>query len=281
MQSNIKGQGLITLTTDFGTADWFVGTMKGVILRINPRATLVDISHEIPAGDVRAGALALRASYRFFPAKTVHLVVVDPGVGSARSGLVIETEDCLFVGPDNGVLSWALIGQKVQAVHRLENEKLFLRPVSQTFHGRDIFGPAAAHLSAGVPCSALGPKQPKWQKLHWPIAKRQGDAICGQVIYIDRFGNAITNLDEEACGFARSTAGACLVGRVRCPLGEFYGAVPLGRPVGVWGSSGFLEIAVNGDNAARRLGLKVGSTVKFFPKPVLCRGLRSGGEGRA
>ena len=115
----------------------------------------------------------------------------------------------------------------------------------------------------------------------WFVAKRQGDAICGQVIYIDHFGNAITNLSEEACGFARSTAGACLVGRVRYPLGDFYGTVPLGRPVGVWGSSGFLEIAVNGGNAARRLGLKVGSTVKFFPKPMLRNGQRSGGEGRA
>jgi len=210
----------------------------------------------------------------------VHLVVVDPGVGSARAGLVIETEDYFFVGPDNGVLSWALTGQKVRAVHRLENERLFLTPVSRTFHGRNMFGPAAAHLSSGVPCSALGPTQSKWRRLHWPAAKRQEDAICGQVIYIDHFGNAITNLGEEACRFAKSRSGVCLAGRVRCPLRNFYGAVPLGRPVGIWGSSGLLEIAVNGGSAARRLGLRVGSTVKFFPKPVPRNGQRNGGTAR-
>jgi len=280
MQSNTKGQGLITLTTDFGTADWFVGTMKGVIARINPRATVVDISHEIPFGDVRAGALALAASCRFFPARTVHLVVVDPGVGSARVGLAIETEDYLFVGPDNGVLSWALIGQKVKAVHRLENERLFLKPVSRTFHGRDIFAPAAAHLSAGVPCSDLGPRQRGWRRLHWPRTKSEGDAICGQVIYVDRFGNSISNLREDACGFARSKAGVCLVGRVPCPLRDSYGAVPIGRPVAIWGSSGLLEIAVNGGSAARRLDLKVGSPVKFLTKPVPCKGQRGSVKGR-
>ncbi len=267
-QWKTKGNGLITLTTDFGTTDWFVGTMKGVILRINPRAALVDISHYVPAGDVRAGALTLAASYRFFPAKTVHLVVVDPGVGSARAGLAIETEDYFFVGPDNGVLSWALNGQKVKAAYRLENKKLFLHPVSRTFHGRDIFAPAAAHLSVGVPYRALGPRQFQWEQLQWPRIRRQEGAVCGQVIYVDRFGNSITNLREGAYGLDSSREGTCLAGRVRCPLRSHYDAVPMGKPVAIWGSSGLLEVAVNGGSAAKRLGLKVGSPIRFLPKPM-------------
>jgi S-adenosyl-L-methionine hydrolase (adenosine-forming) len=147
---------IITLTTDFGVEDWFVGTMKGVLLGIQPRAQLVDITHHIPAGDIEAGAFALAASFRFFPRGTVHLVVVDPGVGTTRAALAVETAQYKFVGPDNGVLSLALPQDPPTAMCRLENTKYFLKEVSHTVHGRDLFAPVAAHLSRGVSLNELG-----------------------------------------------------------------------------------------------------------------------------
>src|SRR5947207_396860 len=132
---------VVTLTTDFGSHDWFVGTMKGVILGINPKASTVDITHELPPGDVRAGGFALAASYSFFPTGTVHVTVVDPGVGSRRRAIAVQTSKYFFIGPDNGVLSWALRKEKVRAIHGLENEQYFPRSISRTFHGRDIFAP--------------------------------------------------------------------------------------------------------------------------------------------
>src|SRR5689334_5794431 len=141
---------IITLTTDFGTEDWFVGTMKGVIATINARATVVDISHAISSGDVRAGAFALAASCKYFPRGTVHVAIVDPGVGSKRQAIAIQTERYVFVGPDNGVLSFAVRGEKIKSIRTLQNEGHFLKPVSQTFHGRDVFAPVAAHLARGL-----------------------------------------------------------------------------------------------------------------------------------
>src|SRR5439155_1715804 len=145
------GMTMLTLTTDFGLSDWFVGTMKGVILSLEPRAQVADITHAIPAGDIRAGAFALAVSYKFFPKKTVHVAVVDPGVGGPRRAIAVQTADYFFVGPDNGVLSLALMGEKIVAVHRLTNGTLFLQPVSQTFHGRDVFAPVATRLGQGLP----------------------------------------------------------------------------------------------------------------------------------
>src|SRR5208283_126339 len=159
---------LITLTTDFGTRDWFVGTMKGVILSRCPRAAIVDITHEIPAGDIRAGAFALAAGCRFFPKGTVHVAVVDPGVGSARHAIVVQTANYFFVGPDNGVLSFALAKEKIKTIRRLENKGIFLQPVSCTFHGRDIFAPVAARLCRGFPIHKLGPLQKDFVRLPWP-----------------------------------------------------------------------------------------------------------------
>src|SRR5271169_1802298 len=130
---------LVTLTTDFGTRDWFVGTMKGVIHRIAPRARIIDLTHEITPGDIRAGAFALAAGCRFFPKGTVHVAVVDPGVGSRRQGIAVQTANAVFVGPNNGLLSWTLAKEKIRAIHALENEACFLQPVSRTFHGRDVF----------------------------------------------------------------------------------------------------------------------------------------------
>lgn len=253
---------LITLTTDFGTQDWFVGAMKGIIAGIAPRATVVDLTHAIPAGDVRAGAFALAASYRYFPRRTIHVVVVDPGVGSRRAALAVETADYVFVAPDNGVLAWALAREKIKTVRRLENGKYFLRPVSQTFHGRDIFAPVAAHLSKGVPLARLGPALRDFQKLRWPEPKPSRQGMTGEVIYIDRFGNAITNLAAGLLAeFCRRGCRVAVHGKSIGGLRRFYQEVPSGEPVAVVGSAGFLEIAVNGGSAAERLKLKPGDPV--------------------
>jgi len=250
---------VITLTTDFGTQDWFVGTMKGVVLGIAPGATVVDITHEIPAGDIRAGAFALAASYGFFPRGTIHVVVVDPGVGSTRKAIAVQTTQHLFVGPDNGVLSLALAREKVTVIRALENERYFVQPVSRTFHGRDIFAPAAAHLARGVPIARFGEVLKTFSRLKWQEPRRQGGQVRGEVVYIDRCGNAITNIREANIASGRWEVS--IEGNDNFPVKDCYQAVPLGRAVGVLGSTGFLEIAVNGGSARQVLDLKIGGPV--------------------
>ena len=255
---------LITLTTDFGTHDWFVGTMKGVIRGIESRATVIDLTHEIPPGDIRAAAFALAASYQFFPKGTVHVSVVDPGVGSERRGLAVRTRKYFFVGPDNGVLSWALAREKVVSVHALQNPDYFLKPVSRTFHGRDIFVPVAAHLCQGAPLTALGPALKDFARLEWPGLAKSDGGLMGEVFYIDRFGNAITNIDARSLANAENWE-VILRGKKVCRTAGFYQAVPPGRLLAVRGSSGFLELAVNGGNAARKLRLGVGDQLLVRP----------------
>ena len=254
---------IITLTTDFGAEDWFTGTMKGVILSGNPRATLVDISHTIPAGDIRAGAFALAAACRFFPRGTVHLAVVDPGVGSNRDMIAVRTRDYFFVGPDNGLLSWALAKESVRCVHRLENPRYFLSPVSRTFQGRDVFAPVAAHLSRGVPIAKLGPCVSDYQAIQFPAVVQRAGQLVGEILRVDHFGNAITNIPGDLLGSGVASAVQIKVATRQRPLPmvEFYGAVPKGTPVAIIGSTGFLEIAINDGNAAARLRLKVGGQV--------------------
>jgi S-adenosyl-L-methionine hydrolase (adenosine-forming) len=253
---------VITLTTDFGTADWFVGTMKGVIAGIAPTANVIDLTHDLPPGDIRGGAFALAASYRFFPKGAIYVAVVDPGIGSARKAIAVQTAKAVFVGPDNGVLSWALAKEEVRAIHALENQAYFLQPVSRTFHGRDVFAPVAAHLSRGVPIRKLGPPLKDFVRLPWPEPRVRRGGFEGEVVYIDRFGNAITNLESgllEGCG--RASCQVYAKRRWTCPLKVFYQAVPPKKPVALVGSSGFLEIAINGDSAENALGLRIGTRV--------------------
>ena len=253
---------LITLTTDFGTRDWFVGTMKGVVLDINPRASVVDLTHEVPPGDIQAGAIALMAGCRYFPKGTVHVAVVDPGVGSPRRAIAVQTANGFFVGPDNGVLSWAAAREKIKTIRQLENRECFLEPVSRTFEGRDIFAPVAAHLSRRVPVERLGRELKDFVRLPWPKPAKQRGGFRGEVVYLDRFGNAITNLEAELVSSRRRSICEVTGKReARCPVAHLYGAVPVGRPVAVIGSSGLLEIAVHRGSAARKFGLKIGDRV--------------------
>jgi len=262
VRDTIRGVSVITLTTDFGTRDWFVGTLKGVIASIAPKVNVIDITHDLPPGDIRGGAFALAASCRYFPKGTVHVAVVDPGVGSRRKAIAVQTAEGVFVGPDNGVLSWALAKEKITAIHALENEAYFLQPVSRTFHGRDVFAPVAAHLSLGVPIKKLGPALRDFVRLDWPEPRKQRGGIEGEVIYIDRFGNAITNLESGL--LMGSERASCVVYAKRrrvCPLKTYYQAAAPNTPVALVGSSGFVEIAVNGGSAAKVLGMKIRTRV--------------------
>lgn len=253
---------VITLTTDFGTSDWFVGTMKGVIAGIAPRCMIVDLTHELPPGDIRAGAFALAASHRFFPKGSIHVAVVDPGVGSRRKAIAVKTDKAVFVGPDNGVLSWALAKEKIRAIRALENDAYFLLPVSRTFHGRDVFAPVASHLSRGVPIRKLGPALKDFVRLDWPEPRKRRGGFEGEVVYIDRFGNAITNLESRLLrGSNRASCEVYAKRRRVCPLSTFFQEAVPKTPIALIGSSGFLEIAVNGGSAERLLGVRIGARV--------------------
>ncbi len=258
---NRRRRRVITLLTDFGTCDWFVGTLKGVILGLQPQAGVIDLTHEVPPGDLLAGAVALRAACRFFQRGTIHVAVVDPGVGSARPAIVVETRDYFFVGPDNGILSLALRRETVRRIHRLENSRYFLPRISQTFHGRDIFAPVAAHLSRGVPAQRFGTQQEDYRKLPWPEVRPNRGGLRGEIVYVDRFGNALSNVGNDWLDATGHEWVVRLPNRHLCPVRPFYQAVGPGKPVAVAGSSGFLEIALNGGNAARVLGLRRGSVV--------------------
>ena len=262
IRDTLSSVSVITLTTDFGTQDWFVGTMKGVIAGIAPHAKVIDLTHDLPAADMRGGAFALAASCRFFPKGTVHVVVVDPGVGSGRKAIAVRTASGVFVGPDNGVLSWALAKEKVTAIRALENGAYLLEPVSKTFHGRDVFAPAAAHLSRGVPIHRFGPALNDYARLEWPKPRKQRAGIEGEVLYIDRFGNAITNIEGRLLrGFRRASCEVHARRRWSCPAGTFYQEVAKGAPVALIGSSGLVEISVNGGSAEKVLALRTGCRV--------------------
>lgn len=253
---------VITLTTDFGTKDWFVGTMQGVMLGLCPGAAIVDLTHEIPPGDVRAGAFALAASCRYFPKGTVHVAVVDPGVGGSRSALAVQTTNAIFVGPDNGVLSFALRNETIKSIRRLENPACFLRPVSHTFHGRDVFAPVAARLCRGFPLTKVGPAQPDFIRLEWPSPSASAREVRGEIVYVDRFGNLITNVGADLLTGRDLARLRMKTRRGRpIPLATHYQAVPTGKAVAVAGSSGLLEIAVNGGSAAQQLKLPVGDKI--------------------
>jgi S-adenosylmethionine hydrolase len=255
---------VVALLTDFGTRDHYAGTMKGVILGICPEATLVDISHEVAPHDVVGAALQLAACYRYFPAGTVFLVVVDPGVGSARRGLAAEAGDYRFVAPDNGVLTAVFAEQRPRAVVEL-TERQYARPtVSRTFEGRDRFAPAAGWLAKGVRLAALGRPLADYQRLALPVPEVRPDGIDGAVVHVDRFGNAITNIDRRTLerlgqeGVLEIRAGEHAIGR----LVSTYAEIAPGEVAALFGSSDHLEIAANAASAAERLGLGRGTVVR-------------------
>lgn len=262
-------QPIITLTTDFGSSDHFVGVMKGVILSINPQASIVDISHQIQPYDLLEGALTIAQAYRYFPPASIHVVVVDPGVGTGRRPILLSGDKHYFVAPDNGVLSVVLDREPAATVRHITSEHYFLNPVSNTFHGRDVFAPVAAYLSKGVDTSRFGEIVTECVRVALPRAQRVGEKeIKGVILKVDNFGNCLTNITLEDVPelFAGSPPPFRLItGQKEInKLFLSYAAGPVDEPFAILGSSGYLELATNRANAAQLLGARRGTEVSIF-----------------
>ncbi|MBW2615166.1 MAG: SAM-dependent chlorinase/fluorinase [Deltaproteobacteria bacterium] len=264
----MKCSGTITLTTDFGLSDPYVGIMKGVILSINPAARVIDISHLIKAGSVMQAACIIEEAYTFFPKGTVHVAVVDPGVGTGRRLILLETEEYFFVGPDNGIF-WPIIvaHADIKAIHLTES-KYFLPHITHTFHGRDIFAPVAAHLSRGVDPRKMGHSISDPVPFEVPRPQQAGEVLSGQIIRVDHFGNLITNiLQKDLDQFSGSARPVINIGDLVIEgVCKTYADASAGETLAMIGSSGLLEIAVNLGRACDRLGLNsediVGSKIE-------------------
>jgi len=242
----------VVLLTDFGLRDHYVAVMKGVMLSLCPRVRFIDLTHEIPPQDVKEGAYILGVSYRYFPEETIFLAVVDPGVGTSRKGVVLRAGPYYFVGPDNGLFTWVVKQESDFVIRALTNPGYFRPQISNTFHGRDIFAPTAAHLACGRPFEEVGPVINELVLLPWPEVRRKGPFVLGQVIHVDRFGNLITNISRRQLAGHR-------IKRIRykdleIPLVSTYGVARKGEVVALFGSEDFLEIALVEDSAAKRLG---------------------------
>jgi hypothetical protein len=257
-----RGAPLITLTTDFGTTDPFVGIMKGVIATRAPGVPVVDVSHGVPPQNVLAGALILRAAAPYFPPRTVHVAVIDPGVGTDRRAICIETAEACFIGPDNGVLTLAAPLDRVIRVVEITDERFMLSPRSLTFHGRDVFAPAAAAVATGTPLTELGPEQDEIDYVDLPAPVRDGTVIRGEVIYVDRFGNLSTNIEATMLPAELDHVEVGNHSIVRF-VTTYATVEPLDLLVLV-NSWGLLEIARRNGDARATLGVDVGAPVTVF-----------------
>ncbi|PID40397.1 MAG: hypothetical protein CR984_03425 [Proteobacteria bacterium] len=261
--------GLITLLTDFGIQDEYVGVMKGVIAGIAPDARVIDITHQIPPQNIVQGAFILAAAYPYFPVGTIHVAVVDPGVGTSRRLIGLACNGHRFLAPDNGLLEKVVAGQPEPSAVALENRRFFHEPVSRTFHGRDILAPMAAHLAAGCRLTDLGPAIDRQSMVSGviPLYRRVSErCIQGCVVAVDRFGNLMTNIDAAAVASLQRDAdhGELAVEVNGTPVGspvKAYGDVPFNCLLAIFGSRNLLEIAVNGGNARELLGVDVHAEV--------------------
>ncbi len=254
---------LITLTTDFGEGSPYVAAMKGVILSINPAVRIIDVTHAIPPQDVRRGAIVLDEVTPLYPPGTLHIAVVDPGVGTSRQIVYAEIGDHRYLGPDNGLFSRLAARLKPTKIRAITEERLFRRPVAPTFHGRDIMAPVAAHLTLGVDPDSLGPPVAALVALEWPGARKVANRIEGQVTAVDSFGNLVTNISREMlAGVATDeTVGVlCDEHETRGNL-QAYAEQPPMTLIALIGSNDFLEIAIVDDSAAIMLGVGVGAPV--------------------
>ena len=243
---------VITLLTDFGTADYFVGAVKGAILSVNPNIIIVDITHEIPAQNIEAGAFLLLSAYKIFPPRTIHVAVVDPGVGSSRRPIIVATNDQFFVGPDNGLFTYIYDREPSHRTFHVTASEYFRPNPSSTFHGRDIFAPVAGALSTGIQPEHFGPEitdTVRLPSLETPL----------RIIHIDHFGNCVTNITREVF----DGQSLSINGRTISAFRNFYGEADPEEVFMIWGSAGFLEISVNGGSAAQILGAKHGDAISL------------------
>ena len=269
----MRPNGIITLTTDFGLADSYVGTMKGVILNIAPSARMIDITHDVSPQNTHQAAYIVQTFYRYFPAGTVHLVIVDPGVGSARGAVAIVTSNAIFVAPDNGVLTYVWRdaldrwGAEACTVVELANPRFWLPQISNTFHGRDIFAPVVAHLSCGISLEELGPRLIRITEadLEQPAAGRNGELV-GRIIHLDHFGNCITNITPqhlEQAGFGQQLIVKIIDQRI-AGISRTFTDVAVGALIALIGSNNRLELAVRNGSAAQTLGVGIGDIVRVY-----------------
>ena len=255
---------IITLTTDYGLNDHLVGTLKGVILKINPEATIVDITHNVAPFDLLDGALAIGSAFSYFPPRTIHVVVVDPGVGTERRPLLVTADNQYYIAPDNGVLSMIFEREESLTVRHITAEHYYLQPVSRTFHGRDVFAPVAAWLSKGWQTASMGEEITDYKKFAMPKPKSADGVTKGIVLRVDSFGNLITNFRAEDL-----PESALSNGEVKFQIGTHavsrmvptFASGEAGEPVAYVGSSGFVEIAVNKGSASRTLSIGRGTAV--------------------
>ena len=261
-----KNPGIVTLITDFGTRGEYSGAMKGAVLRVNPQCQVVDITHEVEPQNILQAAWVLKSSHPYYPPGTIHVVVVDPGVGTGRRAIVLEKDGFFFVGPDNGVFSLILSPPGEAPAFEITRRQFFLSPRSDTFHGRDIFAPVAGHLSLGLEPRFLGPRIKDLVTIDWPGLRRSKGELRGRILWTDSFGNLITNVSREAHGpelFGRTVqikGKGWRIDRVH----RTYGQVRRGQPMALFGSGGLLEISVNQGDALHTLGLKPGDPITIM-----------------
>jgi S-adenosyl-L-methionine hydrolase (adenosine-forming) len=263
--------GIVTLTTDFGLQGGYIGAVKGSILKVNPLCQIVDITHLVSPQNIIEASFIIKTTYPFFPAGTIHLVIVDPGVGTGRKPIVLKEGKHIFVGPDNGVFSLILAGSTKIQSYQITCKEFFLKPLSHTFHGRDLFAPVAGHLSLGLDPKSLGPRLENLFEVEWPEPKVQAKRIVGRIIFADSFGNLITNISREQYGGILEGRGILIQGK-GWKIGRLcrtYGQGQIGQPMALFGSSGFLEVAVHEGNAMKKLNLHPGD-----PIPILFFGGR-------
>jgi len=254
---------VITLLTDFGTKDHYVASMKGTILNINSRCTLIDITHHITPHDIKEGAFILGNAYSSFPKGTIHLSVVDPGVGGSRKPILIVTTNYFFVGPDNGLFTFALKREKVEKAVALTNQNYFFSQMSNTFHGRDLFAPVAAYLSLGVKPEAFGPALNSWVELDFGKTRIREGRLIGEILHIDAFGSLISNIgNEQLFHFVKDHSFVIRVGkRTIRGLKKGYWEGKRNEAMALIGSGGFLEISAREGNAQKVLRVKKGDQV--------------------
>lgn len=258
---------VITLTTDFGLKDPYVAEMKGVILGISPKATIVDITHDVEKFNVRMGTFVLASIVPYFPRGTIHVAVVDPSVGTEGHPLLIQTKGGFLIGPDNGVLALAATNQGVEHVFRITNQKLMLSKPSNTFHGRDIFAPAAAHLANGVKAEEFGLEIHKIEKPRFVGIIKRDNVLIGEALYIDSFGNIITNFALEELGplvIGTEIKAKIKRNKLKLKLCRAYAEERKTKPLAIIGSHGFLEISMNQSNAAEFLKIKEGDRITIY-----------------
>ena len=254
----------VTLTSDFGLRDSYVAEMKAVILSINPNTNIVDISHDIEKFDIKMAAYTLACATPYFPKGTIHVAVVDPGVGTRRRAILVQTQNVFYVGPDNGILTLATGNQEIQHIFKITNTKLMLTKTSHTFHGRDIFAPAAAHLTNGTKPKEFGPEIKRISTRTFATISTKNNTLTGEVLHIDGFGNIITNIRQENLN---STAIKGTVNiktrnlKLRLKLGKTYADAKKKEAIAVIGSHGFLEVSVNQGNAQTTFKAKRGDKI--------------------